>query len=99
VKSNIRITRYEQILRESLVLSCVRHDKHSRLHDGVRPEGQSAGRLLKIETEPRFKPLPVGIDYTDQRDRHATNERGHLRQLVEAFLRFGIKNFIRAQRA
>jgi hypothetical protein len=41
----------------------------------VSAEGLSARRLLKIEAESRFKPLPVGIDQRDERDRHATDER------------------------
>jgi hypothetical protein len=53
---------------------------------------------LHIESEPRFEPLPIGIDQTDQRNRRIANERRELGQLVKTLLRFGVENLVRAQR-
>jgi hypothetical protein len=75
-----------------LPLLCEDSVAEAERSDRVNAEGLGARCFLKIEAEPRFKPLPVGIDQRDKRDWHTADERGELGQFVETFLRFGIKN-------
>jgi hypothetical protein len=62
VKSDLQITGHKWILGEPLILTCVRNDEHLGLHYRMCTKSLSARRFLHIETEPRFKPLPIGID-------------------------------------
>src|SRR5215471_9077143 len=98
IKSNMEVAGNKRVLREALVLRRIRHDKHLRLHDRVSAKRLRSRRFLEAEPKLRLEPLTIGIDQTDQRNWHAANERGQLRQFVETLLRLRIENFIGAQR-
>src|SRR5215471_13106628 len=98
IKSNVQIARHQWIVREALVLRCVRHDKHLRLHDRMGAERVRPRRFLQTESKLRFEPLAVPVDQTDQRNWHTANEGGQLGQIIEPLFRSRVENLVSAQR-
>src|SRR5262249_20481749 len=99
IKSNLQIACHQRILREALVLRCVRHDKHLRLHDRMSAERMRPRRFLQTESKLRFEPLAVPVDQTDHRNWHTADERGQLGQIIEPLFRSRVENLVSAQRS
>jgi hypothetical protein len=100
IEPYVRLARHERIVSQPIVLLRFGDDDQSALLDGVgAAEGHRTGDLRDRETDPRFEPLPIGIDQADERDWRAADLRGDNDEIIERALRLRVEMRYRSSAA
>jgi hypothetical protein len=68
------------------------HHQDVIIQDGVSAEGGITTGFRRLETDPGFEPLTIGINQTDQGDRCMADECGQRRDVVIGLLGCRIEN-------